>query len=287
MTTFDALLAALPANKKFSRTLKDGEQERMVCIFGMNASGFCQHSAPITTMPVHVDEARFMDSANGEQLLAAFTRTIYARQVSSLYIGGSSELRSVNLDYRGVVKVLAGAQLPNLRTLILGEWDLFCNESCAFGQLGDLAPMLENLPSLEKLELYGDIELSRIVHLPRLQSLSIDVGANNAYESKQPLSQQSLEYLLQLSPALKTLELGLSYDFAAIPYHFPSGFLEGRYTPLLRKLELDADMSDAAHVSISTSTLLAKPGLEHRCWRTLRNPQNSQTTSVRIPPYPS
>lgn len=282
MEIFDEMIASLDENKKFFQLIHKKGLTKTVCMLGVDKRNYPAGSTAITSMPAQVDEIYFMDSANSE-LLAAFLETGYAQHISGLYIGGSSDLDSeYDVDYSDVVRILETAHLPRLRELKLGFWELFCNQYNVYGNLGDVATLLEHFPALETLSLSGDMELSRAVHLPQLQSLCFEAGGNNAYDTPHPLSQQSLEHLLGLSAALTELELNLCHDYKTINYTFPVEFLAAHSMPMLQKLEISASMSDEEYARIRASALLARPGLDHRCWRKVNKPLPGQSDYLRI-----
>lgn len=221
-----------------------------VCNFGISS-----RTSENTKLPKIIKEFNCYLGSEGQSLIEAFVKSPYTATVEKLSIGDSSDStrRYGMIDYRKIVEILSNAEYPNLKTLELGVWELLCNAHCLYGRLGDITVILENMPNLEELNLYGSFELNYPIKLKNLQQLHIILdddmtGINGGY-----ITQETLDNLLNsYFPVLNIVSLNLEmeepqiYPFEGyrdthsnnMDYSFTDLFLSGQTWPNLQNLFL-------------------------------------------------
>lgn len=151
------------------------------------------------------------------------------------------------IDYGKHLDTLSKAHYPKLTSASLGTWELYCNSHEAFGKLGNITSLLNTMPIVEKLYLFGHFSVDEL-SLPHLTSLEVwveDFGWN-----EQAISQTTLNNLLQSAqPEKLTLILGFEDEpEKSIQYRFEPNLFDN---PNLKNLEIsayiEASLQDEIH----------------------------------------
>lgn len=177
--------------------------------------------------------------ADCEDLIGAFAKSKIPSQLKRLSIGDSSYALGKGRNYERISKILGEIEFPNLKSFEYGVWKLFSNSHCLYGDLGDVTKLLNRMPKLERLSLYGNFELNNLLGFSNLKSLDILLddfvtGINGGF-----LSQSTLNNLLNSEyPLLNDFFLGLECDNDQYGYKFSEHFLSGDKFPNLNKLEI-------------------------------------------------
>ncbi len=169
-------------------------------------------------------DIHFLDAPSQVDLIAALLASPEAERVVDLHIGSCLDwAKEGRFDYREAVSLLGTANLPALTHLTLGEMFLTFNGHPYFGRIGDVAPVLDAVPTLEHLDLFGQFEWSLPVSHAALRELSAQVDEVGVTGG--PPSQDAVTHLLSSTlPALIELDLDLDDggdDTFALPMRFP------------------------------------------------------------------
>jgi hypothetical protein len=222
---------------------------------------------PLEQMPSAPPGISFLAGAEQAPLIDAFIRSPYVDTIERLHIGASSYAYGTekSLDYADAITLLSDSAMPQLTTLRLGVWDLFCNAHCAYGRLGDLTRPLAALAAVKTLELYGYFELSRPLPLLQLEDLFIESNDPMTWINGGSLTNRTFQYLLTSDlPALEEATLiFLECDAEQPPcYTFPDSFLRGDNVPQLRRFEIDATaLAPGEDERLLSSKLAQRPGI--------------------------
>lgn len=202
---------------------------------------------PLREVPDAPGWVCFLEAPRQAELIRAFAASPRARTVERLVLGTSHDYarkRSVGYDMGAAVAALAGARLPALKRLSLGDMEMLFNGHRLFGTLGDVTAIFDIAPRLEELGLHGHFALRRPVRHARLRSLLVeveDVGVTGG-----PLDQETVSNLLLSDlPSLAECALDLSDDHPEFLYAIPDAFFSGSPFPALRHLRIDTLTSEA------------------------------------------
>ena len=102
-------------------------------------------------LPSRVKGFNFYLGSDNNELFQAFANSVYPERLEHLCIGDSSYKNGNGLDYSEITEILSRINFPKLKSFEIGIWQLFCNEHCAYGKVGDLTKILANMPKLESL----------------------------------------------------------------------------------------------------------------------------------------
>lgn len=256
MTTFDELLARWPPAERCVQVGVDGAVR---CFVGVPADRR-QGRVPLTEMPRALTGMCFLAGGGQAELVTAFAASSHTSTVELLEIGSSSYgLGRGGLDYRACVDALTGAHLPSLRRLHLGIFELFSNSHAAYGTVGDLTPLLQGLPHLHDLGLYGLFALSQPPALPQLRTLSIDVDDPVTGHDLGPPDAATVALLLSADmPQVREIDILMEWPppRGTTPWRLPRTFLGGHTVPRLERLTLPAQMlAEGEEVALSSSPL--------------------------------
>ncbi|WP_326829871.1 STM4015 family protein [Streptosporangium sp. NBC_01810] len=188
-----------------------------------------------------------------EEHFARFVATVDTTEVKAIIVGGWGE--AYENDASGPIRLLAenAARLPALRSLFLGAMP---SEECEISwiQQGDVTPLLEAFPLLERLEVRGGtgLELRPIRH-DSLRILRFETGglppavARAVGESDFP----ALEYL--------ELWLGSENYGGDTTVADLEPILSGERLPALRHLGLqDSEIQDEVAAAVASAPVVAR-----------------------------
>lgn len=192
--------------------------------------------APLEAVPKAPRALFFVEAPLQVELIRAFARSREARTVEHLVIGTShdyaSSKRCIGYDMAPAVAALAGARLPALTRLSLGDMEMLFNGHRLFGTIGEIGHVFAAAPALETLDLNGHFVLAAPVGHERLRTLTYqneDVGISGG-----PVSQETFSNLLSSSfPRLATLRIDHDDDESEPRYAIPEAFFTGTGFPAL------------------------------------------------------
>lgn len=181
----------------------------------------------------------FVEAPLQVELIRAFARSREARTVEHLVIGTSHDYaaskRCIGYDMAPAVAALAGARLPALTRLSLGDMEMLFNGHRLLGTIGDIGHIFAAAPSLETLDLNGHFALGAPVRHEQLRRLGYqneDVGISGG-----PVSQDTFSHLLSSTcPRLTTLQIDHDDDGIDPRYEIPEGFFARSGFPSLASL---------------------------------------------------
>lgn len=231
----------LPAHKSFDPELKD-------CLFGVPADNHLRSGrrVPLQQIPSSVAGFGFYMSDHNLELARALVRTKLPQQLKTLHVGGTTFSHSLDLsayqtesrgEYRNLIEELSQVDFPQLESLCLGVYELYCNDGTIYYPIGDVTRILQKVPVVQQLWLCGHFELTQCGVFPELTELNVEME-DEWYPEVPPLSQASLDNLLQSElPKLDELYINLASASLSPTYEIPSD-LSGANVPSLRKLEI-------------------------------------------------
>lgn len=188
----------------------------------------------------------FLEAPVQAELIAAFLASPDALQVEELFIGTSHRypLQRTgdprHFDMSAAVATLAGASLPALRTLSLGDLDDRDGGLRLFGTIGDIGHVFAAAPALQELSLFGNFALGRPARHDRLQALWAQFDHFGI--TGEPITQETFGNLLASRfPQLRTLSLDLDEGGGAEDdtLTIPEIFFDPAHLPSLAALDLD------------------------------------------------
>ena len=149
---------------------------------------------------------------------------------------------------------------PALRELDLGEYELLCNACDWHGTLGRLDGLLERLPALRTLRLYGHFTLDGPADLPCLETLEVLVDTQNLALEVSSLDARTVESLLaSRAPVLRHASIEpIGPDEDDPVYRLPEAFLAGRSMPALESLHLCGRFGRGAAAAVARALPDAK-----------------------------
>jgi len=240
MDNFETELSKIAIDKKCIQTNngKFRNSDIGTCFLGVPSDDLYGRE-PLEKIPEYVPVWHFLLGSDQQELVAAFAHSDHCKTVRYLSVGSSSYSRNFPLDYSNAIATLKEADCPNLKHLSLGVWHLFANEHCAYGQLGDITPVLNNLSQMEDLEIYGNFEVTELISFQYLKELTVTLNDNITYLNAGPISNSTLSNLLSGTfPNLEEIFLDLDCDKNDSDYTFPGVFLDGNNLPKLTTLEI-------------------------------------------------
>lgn len=257
MESFEQAIEKIDINQRCVQVRDDEAYTGSVndCWFGVPS--WEEHGRmPLETLPQTIRNIFFFMGSSQQELVEAFTRSNQCKTVEHLAIGCSSFSREYPLDYTGAVAALKTADCPNLKSLVLGAWELFHNEHCAFGTIGDVTEVLRKHAHVEGLHLCGYFELTEPLHFPNLKDLSIQLDDPITGLCGGPISNATLDNLLNSSfPNLEECELALECGWDDMGYRFAPAFLNETHLPSLNYLEITGGFAHGEKERLEQSPL--------------------------------
>lgn len=194
------------------------------------------------SVPVETANFHFYLGADQQELFDSYIESEFPATTISLHIGNSSYELGKGLDYRGLTASLAKAEFPQLETLELGIWQLYCNSHCAFGQIGNIDFLSQCMPNLKHLSVFGKFDLQSYLSFPKLETLSIEVDDPTTGVNGGELDSATVSHLLSSSfPELRELYLNLEIAGGVVCYSIPNVMLTDDVFPKLTAFEIAGD----------------------------------------------
>lgn len=215
----------------------------------------------LAELPEHITGFHFYLGSNIENLISAFVDSQYPKNIKRLFIGDYA--KGSGRDYANIVSILSNTYFPNLEVFELGVWQLFSNAHCLYGNLGNISPLLSQMPNLKSLHLYGKFDFSYPIELNKLEELSITsddpvTGVNAGASSELSI----LNLLSSNYPNLKQAYIDLENDKSNEQYQLPKSFLSGKNTPKLQQLEITGIFLSGEKQKLKNSMLLQNSDLK-------------------------
>lgn len=207
------------------------------CFFGVPQSDFFGWTV-LEEIPAEVTGFRFYLGSDCEGLIQGFANSKFTEQVERLTVGSSSFNMGMGRNYENLTQILSTAKFPNLKVLGLGVWDLFSNSHGMYGSIGNITTLLDNMPNLEKLWLYGAFDLDAQVTLSKLSELNVTLDDHITGVNGGLISQVTLSNLLESNlPSLQDAFIDLDCEDNDMDYQMPNSLIEGKSWPRLKKIE--------------------------------------------------
>ena len=201
---------------------------------------------PMDRVPDKPHTVLFWNGRYQTDLLRAFLESPQAQTVRALSIGANS-LIDTETEYEELVALLRTARLPALELLGLGEYELFSNESSAYGKIGDLTDVIPRFPTVRSLWLFGNFELTRPIVFPAMEQLRVQLDDPVTAINGGPISNATLANLLcSWMPKVTDIDIDLSCDGEPIQYTFPIPFLDGGGMPELSLLTIKGKFAETS-----------------------------------------
>lgn len=259
MDKFQELVNQLPVDKKCIQSAPGTWSLPLgYCFFGVPQSDFfgwaSLHEIPATCHGFH-----FYLGGTPLDLITAFSKSTFPEQIELLVIGDSSYAAGMSLDYSNLVRALQNVKFPNLKELQLGVWELFSNEHCMYGKVGDVTNILMNTPKLRKLGLYGQFELSAPISCKDLKELTIELEDSITGFGGGFVSNKTFSNLLDSAfPSLEQIVINLSCEDDTYGYRFNEHFLSGINIPSIKRLEIAGGFAEGEKEKLQSSPIYKK-----------------------------
>lgn len=227
---------------------------------GYSEKGFClgvdsnnSHTfTPISTIPEEAKGFFFYLGASGAELLQLFLQSGYNKTCETLFLGYSNDSitvpckvsdKVVNIyDYSELIRLASKKQYPHLKKLYLGEFELFFNAEPFYGYCGDITELLNRVPHLEELRIWGESLIREKLYLPKLKSLTLYFEEYMVELQNPNAFKQTLDSIFQSDlPALEELSVYYGVENHPVHFHFPQPFLQGVSMPQLKRFEFEGD----------------------------------------------
>jgi hypothetical protein len=189
-----------------------GTREINGCFFGVPSKAYPGFET-LETTPRQCQGMYFYLGIDYPTLAASFAQSKYPAQLKRFAFGNCTyHLGSnSNLDYAPMIEALTSAEFPELEVCQLGVCELFHNAEDRYGRLGDVSKLVNNMPSLKELGLYGSFDLSEPLYLPELEKIEVFVADFWPSELLVPLTQETVTNLLS-SNFPKLIDLNLDFE---------------------------------------------------------------------------
>lgn len=276
MKNFDQKILDIPAEQRCYQNVLDGNTGDIIarCYFGLTPSLYyyeqsatapyliSQHRVPLKVIPKNARQFEFYYGGSQTRLIEYFTNSFYPSITQSLSVGYSSYGYGGGYDYSAITATLANNHFNALKSLNIGIFKCFHNTPVRLGYLGDITNMLEAMPNLEELHLYGNFKLTRTPTLPKLNTLSIK-SATLPTQKQKELSQNSLDKLLCCDLMhLESLDIELDSTYALSneqkAYTLPELFLGRSNIPNLALLKIHGKLEEQTRKRLIEYTLSNK-----------------------------
>jgi len=219
---------------------------------GLDGRTATPNAQPLAAPPGPLRRVVFLEAPVQADLVRALVASPQVQTLDELFIGTAqaypgrySREAFPGYDMAQAVGALAGAHLPALRHLVLGDMEDLSGGFRLFGTVGDITPIFAAAPSLTTLGLYGNFALSAPVrhrHLEVVETLFDTYGVTG-----EVITQETLDHLLASDlPALRILALDMEEGGQEADRTLPDPFLALGHLPALRQLEINRLTPDAA-----------------------------------------
>ena len=180
----------------------------------------------------------FLAAPHQADLVAAFVASPEARVVETMLIGTSPDFPTEGFDMAAAVSALAGAHLPALHRLDLGDMQNLHGGLRLFGTVGTIDHVFASAPNLTRLSVYGNFSLgapARHEHLVTLVTEFDEFGITG-----EPITQATLDNLVTSSfPSLDALFLNMSEEEDDETLTLPDAFFAPGHLPRLASVYID------------------------------------------------
>lgn len=242
-----------------------------------------------SNFPKSLDSAGVLLGPHCTDFVAALAASKVRETIEHLSIGWSHDLYGKDdgpLDLSGVSDALSRSTWPRLKHVSLGCFELLYNGHAAYGKLGNITRLLEGMPALAALDLWGNFQLDQPLHHGALISLNVQLDDPVTGMNGGPIAPATLENLLRSDlPALETISLDLECSNGSGPetceditFAPAESWLSGRRWPNLR--ELDLVYSGEADNIAAISANAARQWPQAKC--SVQNVDDAAT--ITIPP---
>lgn len=221
----------------------------------------------ITTLPADTKHFYCYLAAESDGYLQSLISTGIPNQLESLMIGWQGENKPYlahfsyedSFDYAACTQLLSAAIFPTLSYFMYGLDELFVNENMLCGNLGNLTTVLQQMPALQELHLYGIFILDEPIQLKQLKKLCVDVTW--VLDGIGSISNETLIQLFHSSfPNLEsiTLNLDILESDNEIEYTLNTNFFNN--LPHLRTVILNGNFNEESYTELQT--LLSTKGIQ-------------------------
>lgn len=247
----------IPQNKRFIKKNEDsfdGLFCKDSCVFGMSTSVDFE---VLNHIPKQTKGLYFYYGTAAKDLLEEMTKLEVIQNIEYLTIGFTHGNDMQISDYSEISKILARTHFPKLKSFEYGIDELTANEHCVYGNLGDITGILENMPMLEKLYLYGNFELLKSLHFNTLTDIEVVMDDFVLNINGGRISNPTIHHLLSSQfEELRLLALNLDFNDEIFEYSLPSIFLTGQNAQKLEHFEISGNFVKGTKEEISKSELL-------------------------------
>jgi len=215
---------------------------------GVDGSKDTPNFSRVPSNPPWRRKIEFLAAPGQADLVAALLASPEAEVIEELFIGTYPHYPK-HPDFSGydtvaAVAALAGADLPALRHLDLGDMQNWYGGQRLFGTVGDIAHVFAAAPAMTSLNIGGSFSLSRPIAHERLETLSTkfdDFGVTG-----EPITQATLDNLLTSRfPSLKSLELDMDEGGGDETLTLPEAFFAAGHLQALQWLDIDRLLPEA------------------------------------------
>jgi len=257
MRKTDNLLLEIPRDIRYLRSIKRDEKIEEGYYFGINPH--TEHTwSHFDEIKKEVKDFYFYLGGNVDELLDAFALE-YHEKVETLIIGDSSYGLGEGLDYSKIVRKLERYNFPNLKSFQLGTYALFHNADSIYGYVGDVTTLLQKMPKLEYLGIFGEVIITTPLEFKYLEEMDFCRWGTSFFTKGEYITQESLNALLcSTYPKLHTLWIDLEFDENEKKYEFPKEFLMNDNMPMLKKLEINGSFKEGVKKSFYQSPIVKK-----------------------------
>jgi len=248
-------ISRIPANQRFFT----GKGERLLnyycnnaCVFGY---GTYPNVAPLNFIPNETKGLYFYYGSGIKDLLEEILKLDLIKDLEYLAIGITHNNAEHYADYSEISLILSATYFPKLKFLEYGVDELVANESCIYGNLGDITGVLSNMPQLEKLYLYGNFRLTAPLNLKFLTHFEVCMDDYILHINGGKITNHTLQQIfVSKLESLVLMSLDLTFNDELYDYLIPDEFLSGGNTPNLELLELMGKFSVGTKLQIGRSS---------------------------------
>jgi len=207
----------------------------------------------------------FYLGAASVSLLSAFTKSNFVYNVQRLSIGNSSFDLGSGMGLSDITNLLSEVEFPELAKFELGVWQLYDNSHCFYEYIGNVTRLLQRMPKIEHIALFGSFELDVRLSFPNLKYLSLKLDDPITCENGGYISQKTLDNVLSSTyPELRQLKLDLDCKRNDQEYTITELFTSGETVPNIEKIVITGGYKEGEIDRIMDSTLAGKKELDMR-----------------------
>jgi len=222
------------------------------CVFG---AGTYSNIEVLQSIPEDTKKLYLYYGSAGRDLLESILQLEIIKNLEWLVIGITRFYSGYHTDYTQISSLLAGARFPKLKLFEYGVDQLLANEHCLYGNLGNVTQILNNMPNLEKLYLYGNFELAEPINLPHLTDLEVLIDDWVTHINGGKITNNTLQNLLSSKfESLRLLSLYLDFDDQNYDYSIPELFLTGSNTPALKVIEINGKFKSGTKIRFNSAS---------------------------------